>query len=229
MASRKLGIVGSIAAFILGAASSANASLVGEYYSLSNAPFSIANAESAIIGMTPTATFNATTICFPSCGSLQTVDDKTSTLSQFLGGNYTNLSSDFTGVGKHFLVLTGGLNVLTTGQYAFNLSSDDGSRLLIDNKVVVDSDGDHGFGLVYGLVDLSAGLHSIEVMQIEDYILTGLRVTSGLTSTYDRLPLDPNTLTTSVPEPSTWIMMLLGFAGLGFVAYRRRSQIALAA
>jgi hypothetical protein len=26
----------------------------------------------------------------------------------------------------------------------------------------------------------------------------------------------------SAPEPSTWAMMLLGFAGLGFVATRRR-------
>ena len=27
--------------------------------------------------------------------------------------------------------------------------------------------------------------------------------------------------TTSVPEPSTWAMMLFGFAGLGFAGYRR--------
>jgi hypothetical protein len=27
----------------------------------------------------------------------------------------------------------------------------------------------------------------------------------------------------AVPEPSTWAMMLLGFIGLGFLAYRRRS------
>lgn len=26
----------------------------------------------------------------------------------------------------------------------------------------------------------------------------------------------------AVPEPSTWAMMILGFAGLGFMAYRRR-------
>ena len=26
---------------------------------------------------------------------------------------------------------------------------------------------------------------------------------------------------TAVPEPSTWAMLLLGFAGLGFAAYRR--------
>jgi uncharacterized protein (TIGR03118 family) len=33
-----------------------------------------------------------------------------------------------------------------------------------------------------------------------------------------------------VPEPSTWAMMILGFAGIGFMAYRRRkSTVALAA
>lgn len=29
---------------------------------------------------------------------------------------------------------------------------------------------------------------------------------------------------TAVPEPSTWAMMILGFAGVSFVAYRRRNQ-----
>jgi hypothetical protein len=32
-----------------------------------------------------------------------------------------------------------------------------------------------------------------------------------------------------VPEPSTWAMMLLGFVGLGFMAYRRKSKPALMA
>ncbi len=30
----------------------------------------------------------------------------------------------------------------------------------------------------------------------------------------------------AVPEPSTWAMMILGFAGIGFMAYRRRNQVA---
>jgi hypothetical protein len=36
---------------------------------------------------------------------------------------------------------------------------------------------------------------------------------------------DPGTLTISaaVPEPSTWAMMILGFASIGFLAYRRRN------
>jgi hypothetical protein len=32
----------------------------------------------------------------------------------------------------------------------------------------------------------------------------------------------------SVPEPSTWAMMILGFAGMGFIAYRRRKGGTLA-
>jgi hypothetical protein len=31
----------------------------------------------------------------------------------------------------------------------------------------------------------------------------------------------------AVPEPSTWAMMILGFAGVGFMAYRRKSKPAL--
>lgn len=32
---------------------------------------------------------------------------------------------------------------------------------------------------------------------------------------------------TAVPEPATWAMMILGFIGVGFVAYRRRSGTSL--
>ena len=32
------------------------------------------------------------------------------------------------------------------------------------------------------------------------------------------------TLQAAVPEPSTWAMMILGFMGVGFMAYRRKSQ-----
>ena len=33
----------------------------------------------------------------------------------------------------------------------------------------------------------------------------------------------------SVPEPSTWAMLLLGFAGIGFMAYRQKARPALMA
>jgi hypothetical protein len=31
----------------------------------------------------------------------------------------------------------------------------------------------------------------------------------------------------AVPEPSTWAMMILGFFGVGFMAYRRKGQVTL--
>jgi hypothetical protein len=36
-------------------------------------------------------------------------------------------------------------------------------------------------------------------------------------------------VTSAVPEPSTWAMMILGFTGIGFMAYRRKSKPALMA
>jgi hypothetical protein len=37
-----------------------------------------------------------------------------------------------------------------------------------------------------------------------------------------------NDTLTLVPEPSTWVMMAVGFMGLGFVAYRRAKPISAA-
>jgi hypothetical protein len=33
----------------------------------------------------------------------------------------------------------------------------------------------------------------------------------------------------ALPEPSTWLMIILGFAGVGFMAYRRKAKPALMA
>lgn len=51
------------------------------------------------------------------------------------------------------------------------------------------------------------------------------------TATADRLVADAALveLTGGVPEPGTWVMMLLGFAGVGFTAYRRNARPTLMA
>lgn len=41
------------------------------------------------------------------------------------------------------------------------------------------------------------------------------------------LEIGASAITAGVPEPSTWAMMILGFCGIGFLAYRRKDQIAL--
>jgi hypothetical protein len=37
-------------------------------------------------------------------------------------------------------------------------------------------------------------------------------------------PVGGLTISTAVPEPSTWAMLILGFAGIGFMAYRRKNR-----
>jgi hypothetical protein len=49
----------------------------------------------------------------------------------------------------------------------YYLPSDDGSRLFIDHKLVVDDDGVHSESSVAGAADLSAGRHMIEVQYFQ--------------------------------------------------------------
>jgi hypothetical protein len=45
-------------------------------------------------------------------------------------------------------------------------------------------------------------------------------------ASYGEIINSPGTWVASVPEPSTWAMMLLGFAGIGFMVYRSKSKSA---
>ena len=58
---------------------------------------------------------------------------------------------------------TGRLWIEVPGAYQFILTSDDGSRLYIDSKRIVDNDGVHAPETVSGKVKLAAGLHEIRV------------------------------------------------------------------
>jgi hypothetical protein len=42
-----------------------------------------------------------------------------------------------------------------------------------------------------------------------------------------RSPISGLAIGSAVPEPSTWAMMILGFVGVGFMAYRRKTKPAL--
>jgi PEP-CTERM motif len=53
---------------------------------------------------------------------------------------------------------------------------------------------------------------------------TELHVREGLRATADLYAIVTTDITGGVPEPSTWAMMILGFAGVGFMTYRRRNQ-----
>jgi hypothetical protein len=57
---------------------------------------------------------------------------------------------------------------------------------------------------------------------------TQLHVTEGGSASAD-LYAEVTSQVPSVPEPSTWAMLLIGFAGVGFMAYRRKLKPALLA
>jgi hypothetical protein len=55
-------------------------------------------------------------------------------------------------------------------------------------------------------------------------IATQLKTPDGYYDYYNGQFVASNLSVSAVPEPSTWAMMLLGFAGVGFMAYRRRHR-----
>jgi hypothetical protein len=70
---------------------------------------------------------------------------------------------------NHFAIRwTGVIKVPQDGEYTFFLESDDGSRLLIDGKLVVDNGGLHEMQEQSGKVELKAGEHKLRIDYYEN-------------------------------------------------------------
>ena len=92
-----------------------------------------------------------------------------------VGTIYTNslnippreFTSGFPGVTNRFewfaIDYTGRFWVEKPGTYSFELVSDDGSKLYIDDREVIDNDGAHVVTTRDGEVTLSGGIHSIRI------------------------------------------------------------------
>ncbi|MFC7989731.1 family 16 glycoside hydrolase [Streptomyces pilosus] len=77
-------------------------------------------------------------------------------------------TDDFGGFGDNFVTqVTGNIHVPADGAYTFRLSSDDGSRLLIDGQLVIDHDGLHGAEPKDGTVQLTEGMHALRIDHFE--------------------------------------------------------------
>lgn len=76
-------------------------------------------------------------------------------------------AGDF-GLDTHFVTqVIGNLNAPSTGSYALRLTSDDGSRLWIDDKLVINHDGLHGADPKDATVELTGGYHSLRIEHFE--------------------------------------------------------------
>ena len=61
----------------------------------------------------------------------------------------------------------GNINITTAGTYGFRLTSDDGSRLLIDSATVINHDGAHGATAKEGAANLTTGYHALHIDYFE--------------------------------------------------------------
>ncbi|WP_443032446.1 ricin-type beta-trefoil lectin domain protein [Streptomyces sp. DH18] len=100
-------------------------------------------------------------ICTLKPGQTPNIDKKMSVI------NWTS-DADF-GLASNFVTqVTGNLDVAAAGSHTFRLTSDDGSRLYVDDKLVIDHDGLHGSDLPKdGTVSLTAGVHSLRIEHFE--------------------------------------------------------------
>lgn len=81
------------------------------------------------------------------------------------------------GIDDHYaLSFDGYVAVPETGIYEFFTLSDDGSKLYIDGKTVVDNDGSHSLRRRTGFAALEKGLHALRVEFFEDYSGQELRI-----------------------------------------------------
>lgn len=91
----------------------------------------------------------------------------------------------------HFgIIFKGYILVPATGVYSFVTRSDDGSKLMINNQLVVDNDGSHGEIAASGRIALEKGLHAYKLFYFEDYEGESLSWSWKLpdTNNYEKIP-----------------------------------------
>lgn len=170
------------------------------------------------------ATFTGTTMgCF---GSGCTAKDHT---LSFKGTNFDVGADTPTDLGTFTLKNTGLFNPHAFLGDAFNLTVSLSSPI---------TTGVNFSATVSGLITAIGGLVYIDFQPQSlsfggnQYTLTLQDVLLG-TTVFDPKDVDPLrgtfAINSAIPEPSTWAMMVLGFAGLGFLAYRRKQASAAAA
>ena|SRR6202012_1494622 len=168
------------------------------------------------MGLLTTSAANASVYQFVGLGLDITVTTS-NTLDAAGGYDITGLSGTLSGYGTVSLITNPNQpNVFTIQNPPFS----GGANLSIDNVWYSSDPHLDGNGLAFltaggltgGLWGNSAGNYGLFLGNYDIYIASSSDVT----------------VSAAVPEPSTWAMLILGFASIGFMAYRRRrSTLAL--
>ncbi|MEO8318591.1 MAG: PEP-CTERM sorting domain-containing protein [Bradyrhizobium sp.] len=137
-------------------------------------------------------------------------------ISNFSGGavaEATFLSTLLSNSGDHttaFFRFTGFLT--SSGPFSGTLAHDDGATFIVGGDTLVGSAPETS---VINSSWSNKGPYTNAAFSL--YYVEG----NGAPSV---LNLSAEGFTTAVPEPSTWLMMIAGFFGLGFMAYRRKGN-----
>lgn len=72
------------------------------------------------------------------------------------------------------------ITVKTSAMYSFKLTSDDGSKLIIDGYTLINNDGHHGATMKSGSILLTAGEHTVNIQYMEGTGPVTLKLESNL-------------------------------------------------
>jgi hypothetical protein len=111
--------------------------------------------------------------------------------------NVESVEENFNGtnLGQHFYIRwTGQVKIEKAGKYKFYTESDDGSRLFIDGKQLVDNSGLHAMQKKDGEVELTAGTHELKLEYFQNEGGAGCK----LSWSADGIPED------IIPEKVLW-------------------------
>jgi len=95
------------------------------------------------------------------------------------------------------------------GGGSITFGGDDEMFLALNGVVVDEVGGVHPYGATT-TYDVGPGIYSMEIFYADRHVVAA----------YADIQL-AGAITTSVPEPGTWALMLIGFAGLGYAAHNR--------
>merc|ERR1719409_2104853 len=109
------------------------------------------------------------------------------------GGYWHGLNNSFRD--NYVAKFTGFIRITRAGRYTFWTNSDDGSRLYINNRLIVNNDGLHGMRTVAGSIPLRPGVAAVAVYFFERGGGAGV-IVDWAGPGFRRRPLDGSSVTT---------------------------------